>query len=91
MNALNNLTAQVKPSAKDANVLHELKCFKITLTRSENIQKLYNCIFTIKATSVEAERAFSAAGLFVRKLRTNLSEKTIDPLCFLKRLFQKVN
>ena len=34
-------------------------------------------MFTIKATSVEAERAFLVTGLFISKLRTNLLEKTI--------------
>ena len=43
---------------------------------------------TIPPTSVEAERAFSAAGLFVTKLRARLSVKSIDSMMVLKVLFQ---
>ena len=89
INAKNNLSAQVEPSAEDTKILDEPNCFEITFTRSEKVQKLYNCMFTIKATSVEAERAFSAACLCKSKLRTNLSEKTIDSLCFLRDYFKK--
>ncbi len=64
----------------NTNSSNELKCFEITLTRSENIEKLYKSMLTVKATSVEAERAFSAAGLFITK--------TIDALCFLKDYFK---
>ena len=40
-------------------------------------------------TSVESERAFSAAGLFITKLRTRLSVKNIDALCFLRNYYKK--
>ena len=39
--------------------------------------------------TAEAERAFSVAGLFVTKLRANLSDKSIDSLCFLKDYLKK--
>ena len=39
---------------------------------------------TIPPTSVEAERVFSAAGLYFTKLRTRMSDRTIDRLIFLK-------
>ena len=35
-------------------------------------------------TSVEAERAFSAAGLLCTKIRSRLSDATLDTLCFLR-------
>ena len=46
--------------------------------------KPVNALMTIPATSVESERAFSAAGLFVSKLRTSLSDKSVDMLCFMR-------
>ena len=42
----------------------------------------------IKPTSVENERAFSAAGLFTTKLRTSLKPETLDTLCFLRAHLQ---
>ena len=80
MNAIINLTAQVDQSAKDSNNLDQLKSFEKTLTRSENVQKLYNCMFTMKANGLEAERVPSAAGLFIGKLKT-ISRKRRSILC----------
>ena len=55
--------------------------------RSENLENLYQAMKTIPATSVEAERAFSAVGLFVTKLRTSLGDSTIDALLTLRSHF----
>ena len=41
-------------------------------------------LLTIPPTTVEAERVFSAAGLFFTKLRTSLSDRSIDRLMFLR-------
>ena len=38
----------------------------------------------ITPTSVEAERVFSAAGLFLIKLRTRMGDQTLDKLIFLR-------
>ena len=53
------------------------------------LTKLRGALATIVPTSVEAERAFSAAGLFVTKLRTRMSDTMIDCLCFLRVHFLK--
>ncbi|GFT15875.1 uncharacterized protein TNCV_3314621 [Trichonephila clavipes] len=66
----------------------EMQLFDSTENPSPNIIKLWDALKTIPPTSVEAERAFSAAGLFVTKLRTKLSEKSINCLCFLKSYFK---
>ncbi|GFS72472.1 uncharacterized protein TNCV_2116191 [Trichonephila clavipes] len=60
----------------------EMQLFDSTENPSPNIIKLCDALKTIPPTSVEAERAFSAAGLFITKLRTRLSDKSIDCLCF---------
>jgi len=36
---------------------------------------------------VEAERAFSAAGIFTTKLRSRFSDNSIDTLCFLRSFY----
>ncbi|GFX84985.1 uncharacterized protein TNCV_4998141 [Trichonephila clavipes] len=56
----------------------EMQLFDSTENPSPNIIKLWDALKTIPPTSVEAERAFSAAGLFVTKLRTRLSDKNIN-------------
>jgi len=44
---------------------------------------------SIPATSVEAERAFSAAGVLCTKLRSQLADNSIDTMCFLRSYYMK--
>ena len=48
---------------------------------------LYESLLSIAPTSVESERAFSAAGLFCTKIRSALSDLTLNVLCFLRYYF----
>ena len=48
---------------------------------------LYESLLSIAPTSVESERAFSAAALFCTKIRTSLSDSTLNVLCYLKHYF----
>ncbi|GFX86729.1 uncharacterized protein TNCV_1409261 [Trichonephila clavipes] len=66
----------------------EMKLFDSTENPSPSIIKLCEALKTIRPTLVEAERAFSTAGLFVTKLRTRLSHKSINCLFFLKSYFK---
>ena len=65
--------------------------FEASGIRPANLQTLYEALFTIHPTSVEAERAFNACGLFVTKLRSHLHDSTIDALCFIRNALQKLN
>ncbi|PRD30906.1 UNVERIFIED_CONTAM: hypothetical protein NCL1_24992 [Trichonephila clavipes] len=53
----------------------EMQLFNLTENTSPNIIKSREALKTVTPTSVEAY-VFSAAGLFVTKLRTRLNEKT---------------
>ena len=46
----------------------EMQLFEATKKRPENLENLYRSLLTIRPTSVEAERAFSAMGLFATKI-----------------------
>ena len=48
---------------------------------------LHKALQTVPPTSVEAECVFSAGGLFLTKLCSSMSDKTVDKLIFLKLLF----
>ncbi|GFU66555.1 uncharacterized protein TNCV_4357111 [Trichonephila clavipes] len=52
----------------------EMQWFDSTENPSPNIIKLSETLKAIPPTSFEAEKAFSAAGLFVTKLRTRLGD-----------------
>ena len=57
--------------------------------KTEKLKKLEAALYTVQPSSVESERAFSAAGLFLTKLRCSMSDKTFDRYCFLKTYFKK--
>ncbi len=74
-----------------SDVLHqvtrEMAIFESTGELPACLQKIFRAIKTLPPKSVEAERAFSSAGRFITKIRSQLSNRSIDSLCFL-RYFQ---
>jgi len=48
------------------------------------LETAYSYLLTVPPTSVEAERAFSVAGIFTNKQRSRLSDNSVDTLCFLR-------
>jgi hypothetical protein len=52
--------------------------------RGKYLQNCSDHLKNIKPTSVELERAFSASGNFVTKLRSSLEDNTLNALCFNK-------
>ena len=55
--------------------------------RSEQLEKLYNALLTIKPTSTASERVFSVAGFMKTKIRNRMSPDTLNALIFLKYYF----
>lgn len=68
----------------------ELAQFEDDGHRGKWLDLCYNTLKSIPPTSVESERAFSVSGNFCTKLRSRLSDKTIDDLCFLRGHFNKI-
>jgi len=50
-----------------------MSSFEVTKKRPENLEKLFTALQTIRPTSVDAERAFSAMGLFATKIRNRMN------------------
>jgi len=53
------------------------------------LEKVHAYLMSIPVTSVEAERAFSAAGVLCTKLRSQLADNSIDTMCFLRSYYMK--
>ena len=64
----------------------EMQLYKINPNeRPKYLELLYKALKTIKPTSVEPERAFSAMGFFVTKIRNRMSDKTLDALITMRQ------
>lgn len=68
-------------------VYKEIEIYNITGVKGFLLNNLYDNLKNIRPTSVEAERAFSAAGLIVTKIRAQMKSDLNDSLCFLRSYF----
>ena len=60
----------------------DFDAYNATGEKTRRLRQLEEALLSISPTSVEAERAFSSAGNFVTKIRSRLSDDTIDDLCY---------
>jgi len=67
----------------------EVAVFVSSGSRGRCLEQVYGNLLTIPATSVEAERAFSAAGVLATKVRSRISDTSLDKLCFLRALYYR--
>ena len=65
-----------------------MSLFEATNKRPKNLEKLYHTLLKIKPTSVEPERAFSAMGLFVTKLRNRLNDESLNASIFMHQFYK---
>ena len=72
-------------------IKQEMKLLKATGKRPSKLEQLFKAFLTIPPTSVVVEREFSAAGLFATKLRSQLSDKFVRALSFLRSHYMKNN
>ena len=68
-----------------------MAAFECSGVRGRILQLGYSYLQSIpdRSTSVEAERAFSAAGILCTKIRSRLSDATLETLCFLRSYYRK--
>ena len=59
----------------------EMTFYEVTKECPKVLKILKSCVNLISSSSVEAEKCFNAAGLFISKLRSSLNDKMIDFLC----------
>lgn len=74
--------------SQDLNAISKhFKMYDLTKERSPILEKFFFAVCSIQPTSVQSERNFSLASCFVSKIRSSLSPKHVDMLCFLKSQF----
>ena len=67
----------------------EMQLYTSTGNRGTCLEKVHAYLMSIPATSLEAKRAFSAAGVLCTKLRSQLADNSIDTMCFLRSYYMK--
>jgi len=70
-----------------AAIRTEMAVFESSGVRGRGLQLVYNYLQSIPPASVEAERAFSAAGVLCTKIRSRLADESLDILCFLRSYY----
>jgi len=70
-------TIQAQEEIRSRIVKKERSLFEATKKRSNDLEKLFHALITIKTKSLEPERAFSATGLFFAKLRNRLNDESV--------------
>ena len=70
-----------------AAVRTEMAVLESTGKRGRLLQQVYGYLMSIPPTSVEAERAFSSAGIMCTKIRSRLEDNTLNTLCFSEIVF----
>ena len=56
--------------------------FEVTGEKTNNISFLIDALKTVPSISIESRSEFSAARLFITKLRARLSDRSIDHISF---------
>ena len=88
-----SLTQPLPNCMNDKSMLAAIKSkmavFECSGVRGHLLELMYSYLQSISLTSVEAERAFSAAGLLCTKIRSRLSDATLDTLCFMRSYYRK--
>ena len=73
----------------DAAIKTEMSVFNSSGRRGRCLERAYQYLLSIPPTSVEAECAFSTAGVLCTKLRSRLDDRTLDTLCFLRSYYKR--
>jgi len=71
-------------------IRQEIALFEDGGSRGRHFQFIYDYLLTLPPSSVEADRAFSAAGIICSRLRTRLDDATVGNLCFLRIFFAEI-
>ena len=77
-----------KTTSIECQIGRELDFFRVVGQRERLLEILYKALMSVLPTSVEAERAFSASGLFLKILRYRLSDEALCKLTCSQHYFQ---
>ena len=77
-----NLTQAGKSNVDQISIQKDFRFYDQHQVKSPLLEKLFLALCSAQPTSTQSESNFSLAENFVSKLRTRLTEKHVDNLCF---------
>ena len=77
------------PTVRETTLYQDLKIWEANKNRSDRLRKLYESLQSIQPTSVEPERAFSACGRILSKIRSRMGDALLDAIHVLKSYYLK--
>ena len=88
INAEKNMQIPRRNSGELSKIIKkELAIFEDAGTRSRHLELVYSHILTVPPTSVEPDRCFSLSGKICTKIRSSLSDRSLDILSLLRSYF----
>jgi len=86
--ALNSTAVANQRISKTIHMDEEIALAAKTGELTAKLKSLREALLSIPAASIECERAFSVASNFATKIRSKLSDQTLDRFCFAKSYFK---
>ena len=68
--------------------MKKIKLFQATKQKLKNIKKIYRTLLTITPTPMGAERMFFAMGVFATKIKSGLSDDTLNAMMFIRQFYR---
>jgi hypothetical protein len=91
---LSLLLKQAELPPKESNdfskIKQEFALFQKTGKRTEHLELIHEPLCTRKPTSTDPERTFSVAANFCTKIRSRLSDQSLNSLIFLKYYYLRL-
>ena len=75
---------EMNPGKQLGSIKKQIAFYEATKESPKVLRKLKFCLDCIPPSLVESERFFSAAGLFISRLKSSLSDEIIDSLCLVR-------
>ena len=72
------------PQSKRRTLAEQFRRYLIGEELTTDLMRMKALLEKAQSSSAESERAFSAAGLFLSKVRSKLSDDSLNMLCFVK-------
>lgn len=77
-------------SEMEKTLICELAFYDKSNVLGTNLKLLKSALNSIQPTSTECERVFSLSSLFCTKIKSRLSDESLNNLCFLKSYFLRI-